>query len=121
MKKTNFEKRLLAVEQEAVDFLKKSIKKGKAIRLYTEEEAEENDNILYDLPNVTRVGKYSEYDEYAVAGLKNVDGEIIVELEGKGEESGTEKEIPFSQLGESYYGIDGYNLCKLADEVSKRI
>lgn len=61
------------------------------------------------------------FDEYAVAGLKNTEGDIIVELEGKGEETGTTKEMPLSDLGQGYYSIDGYNLCKLADEVSTLI
>jgi len=118
VKKTDFEKRLLVIEQEAMDFLKKVIKKGTSIRLYTEKEAEENDNIIYDLPNATYVSRHSMFDEYAIAGLKNEDGEIVVELEGKGDETGTEKSVKLSDIG-SYYQIDGYNLCKLADEISK--
>jgi len=118
-KKTNFEEQLLNVEQKALDFLKSAVKEGKHIRLYTEEEAEENDNIVYEMPNVTYVSKHGMFDEYAVVGLKNKTGEIVIELKGKGEESGTEKEMPLSDLGQGFYSIDGYNLCKLADEISK--
>lgn len=123
--KTNFEAQILNVEQSAFDFIKQSVKKGVKVRLYTDKDAKkdanENANILYNLPNVTRVGKYSEFDEFAVVGLKHKKGEVVVELEGKGEESGTSKEVLLSELGNSNYGIDGYNLCKLADELSTRL
>lgn len=125
MKKTNFTQRLSKVAQEALDFIEKSVKKGKMIRLFTEQEREENDNIIYDMPNATYVGKHGDYSEYAVVAVSHpvkivLPTEIILHLEGKGEESGTKIELPLNELGNNYQ-LSDVELCELADELSKLI
>src|SRR5258708_218089 len=120
MKKTNFAKRLQDVAQEAQAFIEKSIKKGQYIRLFTEQEAEENDSIIYEMPNVSCVDKYGSYDEYGVIAVSKVSKEVIIILEGKGERTGEKMEIPLSEIGDDFQLSDS-DLCFLADELSKLI
>ena len=127
MKKTNFIKRLTDISQEAIDFIKKSVEEGKVIRLFTDKEAEENDNIIYEMPDVTFIDGYNDC-EYAVVAVSKNNSGTIFHLEGKGEMEGakvnvfpsSDKEVLFSEDGVTYL-IDDNALCFLADLISKKL
>lgn len=119
--KTNFTGRLSEVAQEALSFIRNSIKKGQYVRLFTEQEQEENNSIIYDMPNVSNVDKYGNYEEFAVIALTNVLDEIIIVLTGKGESEGTKKEINLSELSGSESQFSDLDLCNLADLISELI
>ena len=117
-KETNFAERLSKVAQEAFDFLKNTPKEGQRIDLFTKQEAEENDNIVYDMPNVSHVDKYQNYTEYGVIAISKKNKKTTIHLEGKGEEGGTKKDILLSEMG-TWFQLSDNDLCNLADEISK--
>ena len=121
-KATNFAKRLSDVAQEALVFIQKSVKKGEYLRLFTEKEEEKSEGqIIYDMPNVSRVDKYSNYEEFAIVALSNVLGELVIVLAGKGESEGDRKEIKLSELSGSESEFSDLDLCNLADLISELI
>lgn len=112
--KTNFLERLEGVEQEALDFIRKTLKKGQTITLATNNELEKNNDLIYELPNVGHYGKHGTYDEYAVLSItKSTKNVITLQTKGKGEADGEEE----FGLGE----MDANALCFLADEISKKL
>ena len=74
-----------ALHTEALVELDKILPIGKVIELYTEEDEKEDDDglILYDLPQIGVVDKYSYYGEYSIVMLKRpTKDEIVVECKG---------------------------------------
>jgi len=123
MKKTNFIERFNAINlivQEATKFIETApIKSGQTIKLM-----KKGDDIN-DVPMASRVDKHGCYDEFGVVAIskpnqKLFPTEVILHLEGKGEVSDEKKEVPLSEIG-NYYVIDDYNICALADLVSKTL
>ncbi len=121
-KKTNFAGNLSNETQKALDFIRKSIKKGQYVRLFTEQQEKDTDgNIIYDMPNVSTVDKYSNYEEFAIVAVTNVLDEIIIILVGKGENSDAKKEMKLSELSGSSSEFSDLDLCNLADLISELI
>lgn len=113
-KKISFSGRYSDVAQEALDFIKKSLKKSDRIVLATDEELDTEDNLLYELPIVSQVTKHGYYDEYGVISVEKKSAtEIILHTRGKGESS-DDMDFDISEL-------DNGNLCFLADEIADKL
>ena len=117
--KQKFTNELNAVVKKATDFIENSVKEGELIPLLTADEREENENALYELPNVTVVDRYSNYDEYGVIAVQKKDGKIILHIEGKGEVSDVTKQVELN--GDTDYQMADSDVCFLADELAKLI
>jgi len=106
--KQTFEQKSQQVWEEAQLFIENSINEGETIRLLKEEDEEDIDN-LFNLPFVYQVGKYSQYDEYAILSVRKEDGQIILHTKCKGEDS-TISDFILPEMEHT-------NLCMLADEI----
>jgi len=123
MKKTNFTERLNAINpvvQEAIKFIETApIKNGQTIKLMKKGED------INEMPTVTRVDKHNCYDEFGVVSVSKPEKtvlptEIVLHLQGKGEASDEKREVTLGDLG-SYYVLDDYYTCLLADMISKKL
>jgi len=113
-KKVDFSGRYSAVAQEALDFIKTSLKKGDKIILATDKELDTEDNLLYELPIVSQVTKHGYYDEYGVLSVEKKSAtEIILHTRGKGENSDY-MDFDISEM-------DNGNVCFLADEIASKL
>lgn len=118
MKKTNFAEQLqkaTTVTQKATKFIETApLKKGQTIQLFDEDTEDIN-----DMPLVTRVDKYNNYDEFGVTAVSKSfsEDQILIHLQGKGEASDEVRVVPAVEIG-SYYMLDDYSTCVLADIIS---
>ena len=107
--KQKFLKQLEDVANSAEKFIKKNVKEF--VVLATLKQCDEESELLYNLPLVFTVGKYGQYDEYAIIKVENRSGNIILHTIGTTEgEQGTTREFDLSS-------IDNLNICFLADEI----
>ncbi|MBP8982247.1 MAG: hypothetical protein KBG19_04350 [Bacteroidales bacterium] len=105
--KNKFSDKLQELWESAQLFIESQIKNGETISFQPDDE--ENDNWLYDLPSVSTVGKYGNYNEYAIVSIERKVENIILHTRGKGENSENADFV----LPE----IDYSNICFLADEI----
>lgn len=106
----NFTDKVIAIEDEARKYILSKVKDGETLELISKEELDniEDDEILWDLPNVEFNNKYNELITYAIIAI-NREGESL-DLYGYalGE-----------YLGDSYiftpYELTANQLCFLAD------
>lgn len=123
-KKTNFLEQLQGVQlitSNATKFIETApIKKGQAINLFAIAKKKNKQTDINDMPTVTRVDKYNNYDEFGVIAVSNKDGVIQVHLEGKGEAGDEKKVFPATEFG-NLYMLDDYNTCLLADLISENL
>ena len=115
--KRNFLIRLSEVVQEATNFLN-SLEEGQIVHLATDKELEENEDLLYELPFASRVGKHGNYDEYGVSTVKKINGQLLFVVQGRSEVSG---EVRTIDLGDGYFDISDSSLCTIADEVADKL
>jgi hypothetical protein len=119
MKKTNFAEQLQeasVVTQKAAEFIKTApIKKGQTLQFYTEDVDDIN-----EMPTVSRVDKHNCYDEFGVVAVSKPEDKVLIHLQGKGEASDETKVFPIDELG-SYYLMDDYYTCLLADFISSKL
>lgn len=116
MKKTKFLSQLSAITDKA-EALIKNIPEGMNIVLIDTSD-EEND--INEVPIATKVGKYGDYDEYAIVSVQKKNGNVILHLEGKSEASGEEVDLGFDDMG-SFFVVDSANICDLADQLSEHL
>ena len=111
--KKQFSDKLQALWESAQLFIESSLKDGETISFRPGEDEEDDftDNWLYDLPQVSTVGKYGNYDEYGIISVERKGEDIILHTQGKGENS---EDADFT-LPE----IDYSNICFLADEINR--
>ncbi len=112
-KKTNFEERLENIAQEALDFIKTNVKKGKTIIFLTDKEREKNENALYELPIASKVTKHGFYDEFAITSITKKGDDLVFYGVCKGE-SDDDDEITLNDISNT-------NLCAIADLVAKTL
>ena len=111
MKNTKFIKRIEKISDLAYDFIKNNVKT--VIVLATTDELDADENLIYDLPIVTTVNKYEQYDEWGVVKIENKNGVIILHTIGKGEDN-REREFELEEISK-------YNACFLADLISEKL
>ncbi len=108
---TNFLGQLFEITSQAVLFIEKNITEGKEVVLL--EYDEDNEDEMYDLPCVEKVGKYGDYSEYAILSVCKKDGAIVLKTIDKGENrtKGTSTMEDLSSATKAW----------LADEISKKL
>jgi hypothetical protein len=115
--KENFYAHLNFVITSTLDYIEGAIKKGKYVKIWEHNEDPEGDeDEFYDLPTITYVDKYNNYEQYAVMGVSNVLGEIILRVKGRGEDDSI-KEFKLSEISHD----DAVSLALLADIIVKRL
>lgn len=119
MKKTNFTEQLqnaTTVTQKATKFIETApLKKGQTIKFLKKGED------INEMPTVTRVDKHNCYDEFGVVAVSMPEDKILIHLEGKGEASDETKIFPVIEINSSYYSMDDYYTCLLADMISEKL
>lgn len=113
MKKTNFEERLQIIAQEALDFLKSNVKKGKTIIFFTEKQREENEDAFYELPIASKVTKHGFYDEFSITSVTKKGDDLIFNGVCRGEGDDCD-EITLNDISNT-------NLCAIADLVAEKL
>ena len=120
--KKTFGARLALLSAEANEVIEKkikSLKRGEHFEIVSQEEIDENENAVNEAPFISRVGKYSEYDQYGILSIEHSeDGRIIFHTRGQGEASEEERQFDFSDLG--FGEINMENLLEIADIIQSR-
>jgi hypothetical protein len=103
----NFTNKIIALEDEARNFILSKLKDGETIELISSEDLEDSDR-LYDLPLVEIINKYNESCTYAIIGIDRKEGSLDLKGYGLGD-----------YFGESYifnpYELTANHICHLAD------
>jgi hypothetical protein len=115
MKKTTFLKDLQGTVKKAREFIH-AIPDGKTVHLLPEED-EGNDELIDQLPMVSRVDKHGFYEEYSVRRVTRKGDEIELNLWGRGETTWSEKDVAYSELG-NYFQMSNDDICFLADQIA---
>jgi len=106
----NFTDKIIELEAEAKKFILSKVKDGERLELISKEELDniEDDEILWDLPNVELSNKYNELITYA-----------IISLDRKGESLDLYGYALGEYLGDKYiftpYELTANQICNLAD------
>ena len=106
----NFTDKIIALEDEARKFILSKVKDGEKLELISKEELDnvEDDEILWDLPNVEFNNKYNELVTYAIIAINREDESLDLYGYALGE-----------YLGDTYiftpYQLTANQLCFLAD------
>lgn len=101
--KNNFQEKIENVAQLAQDFIKNSV--NDILEIATEEEMEENEYLIYELPKINTTGKHGDALEYSIVKLEKRDGEIVVHTIGvsddvfEDEEEFSLSEVPLDTIG----------------------
>lgn len=110
-----FTEQIESVVRAAKEFIEKSVTKHGQIVLATEEDFENDDELIHELPAVEYVGKYSTYDEYAIMSVQlSKEEKVEVTGYGKGEINGNIETFDISSL-------TVFSACWLADLVKEKI
>jgi hypothetical protein len=110
--KTNFVNRFKTVTQQANDFISQSVKD--IVILIDDKSIDDDDDLIYELPFVTTINKYDQYDEWAVSSVENKDNLITLHTIGKGERSGEKRNFGLEE-------IDNTNVVYLADLIAEKL
>jgi hypothetical protein len=106
----NFTEKVIQLEDDARKFILSKVQDGGKLDLISQEELDnvEDDEILWELPNVELSNKYNEVNTYA-----------IVSLDRKGESLDLYGYCLGDNLGETYifspYELTANQICNLAD------
>jgi hypothetical protein len=102
-----FTDKILALQDEAKNYILSKIKDGETFELISKEELKD-DEILWDLPQVSLLNKYDESCSYAIIAIDRKGESLDLKGYGLGE-----------HLGQSYifspYELTTNDLCYLAD------
>jgi hypothetical protein len=103
----NFTDKILALQDEAKNYILSKVKDGETFELISKEELKD-DEILWDLPQVSLLNKYDESCSYAIIAIDRKGESLDLKGYGLGE-----------HLGQSYifspYELTTNDLCYLAD------
>jgi hypothetical protein len=106
----NFSEKIIAIEDEARNFILSKVKDNEVLELISKEDLDnlEDDERLWDLPSVEIINKYNESCTYAIIAIDRKGESIDLKGYGLGE-----------YLGESYifspYELTANQICYLAD------
>jgi hypothetical protein len=102
-----FTDKILALQDEAKSYILSKVKDGETFELISKEELKD-DEILWDLPQVSLINKYDESCSYAIIAIDRKGESLDLKGYGLGE-----------HLGQSYifspYELTTNDLCYLAD------
>jgi hypothetical protein len=102
-----FTDKILALQDEAKSYILSKVKDGETFELISKEELKD-DEILWDLPQVSLLNKYDESCSYAIIAIDRKGESLDLKGYGLGE-----------HLGQSYifspYELSTNDLCYLAD------
>jgi len=102
-----FTDKILALQDEAKSYILSKVKDGETFELISKEELKD-DEILWDLPQVSLINKYDESCSYAIIAIDRKGESLDLKGYGLGE-----------HLGQSYifspYELTANDLCYLAD------
>lgn len=73
--KTNFQQLNWDNIKKAQDFIVNNMKEGQTIRFATQEQLDENTELISELPFFSHVDKHGNYDEYGITHITKVDGD----------------------------------------------
>lgn len=113
MKKTNFLEQLESIASQAETFIKKNVKEGKTVVFLSDEDRENNGDLLYELPVASQVTKHGFYDEFGIVSISKENDEIKFSGICKGEGDDDDN----LSLGD----LDNTSICAIADLLSKKI
>ena len=93
-----FSKKIFDIEEEAKALILQIIPKGETKELISIEELDNDADALYDLPFCIRVGKYGDYNQYAIISVKHTEeGGLLFNGHQTGEE-GDERTFDTSEI-----------------------
>ena len=114
-KETNFSEELFKVADKAHRFISDNTPINKVFKLISEKEIKNSSDEFYELPVATIVGKYGDYNEYAIVNIRHKkDGNIELNGVGRGENSGEEHTFNLNELLSD-------DICYLADTLSRKL
>ena len=86
-----------------------AVKAKGTINVIDEDDDRDMCEIVCELPVVSTVGKYGDYDEFAIISLSIKDDKVTLHTDGKGDAE-EKRDFPLEEL-------DVFNMCALADEI----
>jgi len=78
---------------------------------------EGDEDAFYDLPTITQVDKYYNYNQYGVLSLEKVGKDIILHTKGRNEEDDKLRDFKLSEISND----DVMPICEIADLAHKFI
>ena len=124
-KQKSFSQKLSELSKEASKFIEKSIKtmpKGKHFVIIPPEDLDNEDEAaeaLVEVPFISRVGKYGEYDQYGIISIEHgKDGKILFHTKGTTDGAEPNKVFDFDDMG--FGEINEENLFEIADIIKEK-